>query len=227
MTSSILPSVVLDVLVLAIIVICAVAYWRRGFAAGFVKFLGTLVALVMSVILSGMLAPKLFEMVLQKPLTDKTLTLVEEQGISGVREVLSLVAGFLPGEALDSAVASLGESMSEVSSSTAAMIVKDVIAPLVTPFIGMLVFLVCFFLLRFVLRILGKLLKGINNIPVMGDVNKILGFAIGILIGIMNVFVLLCIIWGVDAVYGGGYLGREYFSSSIVYRMLGSANVFL
>ena len=55
------PSIVFDLAMLALLVLVAVLYARRGFAAGLVQFVGNLASLIGALVFSRQAAPVLFE----------------------------------------------------------------------------------------------------------------------------------------------------------------------
>ena len=222
-----LSSILLDVSVLVILIICAIYYYKKGFASGLFNFVGTLAAVIASVFLAVTLASAAFDALLRQSMVDKTQSLITEHGIQNLRELLNYVVGFLPAGVLGTAATSLGSGLSDLSVNMSTELVDKVIAPLIIPFIALVMFLICFMFLRFLFGLISKGLRTINHIPLVGSVNKILGLAIGVLIGLLYTFVILCVFWGIDAMYGGGHFASGLFADSIVYRLFGNLNVFL
>lgn len=71
-------------------------------------------------------------------------------------------------------------------------ITDDIVKPIVLVPARALIFTVIFVIILIILTLLSKLLKGINKIPIIGGVNKLLGAAAGVVQGLIVVF-LICI----------------------------------
>ena len=68
--------------------------------------------------------------------------------------------------------------------------VVNALEPLFLPVIQAVVFLSVWIVVRVLCRMLGRVLRGINAIPLIGGLNRILGFAFGFVSGLLN-----CWIW--------------------------------
>lgn len=87
----------------------------------------------------------------------------------------------------------------------ASAITDNVIKPVVLVPMRALIFAVLFVIILFVLNLLAKMLKGINKIPLIGGINKILGAAAGFVQGAIVVF-LVCIFVQVVVALSGNEL---------------------
>lgn len=219
-------SIGLDVVALVLLLACAFYYAKRGFFASVVGFLGTLLSLVGSFFAAQWISPILFNSLFRSGMEQKVEELLNQTGVQTVGDVLKNMFGFLPQSITDSIGASFGDSIAANTPGAAALVVEKAIMPLVVPLITVIVFLVLFLILRVLIGFLSKLLTGVNKIPLLGTGNRILGFAAGICIGALYILLILCVLWGVDAVYGGQALAPEYFGRSIVYRLTAPWNIF-
>lgn len=219
-------SIVLDGIALILLVGCALFYAKRGFLASLISFLGTLISLIGSILFANWLSPVLFNSLFRSGLENRVAELLQQTGVQTVSDVLKNIFGFLPQSVADMLGASFTDSVAATSPELASKIVNEAVMPLIVPIITVVLFLVLFLVLRVLVAWLSKLLTGANKIPLLGAGNRLLGFVAGILVGGLYVYLLLCAVWGVDAVYGGGLMAAQYFDKSLVYRFTAAWNIF-
>lgn len=219
-------SLIFDLAVAAVIVLFALVYLRRGFLSALLDFLGSLVALVVSAFVASHLSTAVFEGLFRASLEQRTAETLAGQQTVDVAEIITRLFGFLPEELVQSLADTLGQSMDYSAANLATEIVSKVIAPLVIPIISLIVFLILFALLRILLAFLSTLVKGVNMVPLVGQVNRVLGFCVGALVGVVYCLLFLCVVWAFDAGYAGGTLEAQYLSNSFVARLLAPFNFF-
>ena len=76
-------------------------------------------------------------------------------------------------------------------------IVQKVLAPLLTPVISVVLFFVVFALLRMLVSMLVTVLGLVNRLPVIGTVNRWLGWVTGCVASTMDIYLVLCVVWAV------------------------------
>lgn len=223
-----LSSLLFDIAVLAIFIICAAYCASRGFAASLLNFFGTIVSAGVSLFVSNKLSGVIFDALFRAQLEQKTLSALQEAGLTRLDEVLSKVLGFLPESVAELLSINHGEVMvGENAQAVATAIVQQVIAPLVVPFIAIILFIVAFLGMRLLVSFLTTLLKGVNKVPLLGAANKMLGVVIGLLIGALYVALILGVIWLIDSAYSGSMFAAKYFGQSIVYRLVQQLGFFV
>ena len=104
-------------------------------------------------------------------------------------------------------------------------IVQKVLAPLLTPVISVVLFFVAFALLRMLVSMLGL----VNRLPVIGTVNRWLGWVTGCVASTMDIYLVLCVVWAVIVITGGNLtvLNDTVMSSSLYYKAFNLFNPFL
>lgn len=222
-----ISSITLDLVVLAMIVACALYYRRRGFVSCILGFVGALVSLFASVTLGNVLAPRLFNALFRQRMVATTTDAIAQYAEPTLRDVLGNVVGYLPGTALDEMATAAGGNLAGVSQDMAATIVDHVIAPVIVPLITVCLFILFFLLFRLVFGLFGKMLRSVNYVPVVGSLNRVLGFVMGIVIALLYAFLIVCVIWLLDAAYGPEQFGQMYFNGSILYRLVQGMNIFI
>ena len=142
-------------------------------------------------------------------------------------------AGFLPESFRASIVETCERSISAVLSDNAVVladaIVQKVLAPLLTPVISVVLFFVAFALLRMLVSMLVTVLGLVNRLPVIGTVNRWLGWVTGCVASTMDIYLMLCVVWAVIVITGGNLtvLNDTVMSSSLYYKAFNLFNPFL
>lgn len=227
------PSFIFDIICIAALLIIALVYARKGFAAGVVQFAGTLVSLVGGRLVADWAAPVIFTRFLAPNFITRVTEMIGPGNVYDLGAIVQEHLGFLPESIVEPVVASLEGSLSlalcSTAESLAQVIVSDLIAPLFTPVIAIVLFFVAFTLLRMAASFLVTLLSNLNKLPVLGGVNYWLGFAAGLLAGLLDVFLVLCVVWALIVITGGGlpFLNDAALADSIVYRLFGRINPFM
>ena len=127
----------------------------------------------------------------------------------------------------------IAESISAVLSDNAVVladaIVQKVLAPLLTPVISVVLFFVAFALLRMLVSMLVTVLGLVNRLPVIGTVNRWLGWVTGCVASTMDIYLVLCVVWAVIVITGGNLtvLNDTVMSSSLYYKAFNLFNPFL
>ena len=108
-------------------------------------------------------------------------------------------------------------------------IVQKVLAPLLTPVISVVLFFVAFALLRMLVSMLVTVLGLVNRLPVIGTVNRWLGWVTGCVASTMDIYLVLCVVWAVIVITGGNLtvLNDTVMSSSLYYKAFNLFNPFL
>ena len=82
---------------------------------------------------------------------------------------------------------------------------------------------------RVLCRMLGRVLRGINAIPLIGGLNRILGFAFGFVSGLLNCWIWSILLWVAANLTGGKleFLTTATLNRSVIYGLLANLNPFL
>ena len=215
--------IMIDIIIVVIVLIVAIRYYKKGFVSGIVNFVGTLAALIAAFMVSKQFSGKLFENFLKDNFIEKTSSMLgSNTDLLTVEEVIQNVTGFLPQGIVDFILGATEINIDGNSAVTLSVqIVEEVIAPLVIPVISMILFFVAFALFRLFIMFLSAALINVNKIPLVGSANRMLGFFSGILVGVLYIYVLIIIIWGITVVTSNEltYLNQEILSSSKIYNV--------
>ena len=107
--------------------------------------------------------------------------------------------------------------------------VVNALEPLFLPVIQAVVFLSVWIVVRVLCRMLGRVLRGINSIPLIGGLNRILGFAFGFVSGLLNCWIWSILLWVAANLTGGKleFLTTATLNRSVIYGLLANLNPFL
>ena len=175
------PSFIFDILCTVVWLVLAVRYARKGFLASVVQLTGSLISLFAANIAAG--------------------------GAVSLDGIAQRYAGFLPEAFRASIVDACERSISAVLNDNAVVladtIVQKVLAPLLTPVISVVLFFVAFALLRMLVSMLVTVLGLVNRLPVIGTVNRWLGWVTGCVASTMDIYLVLCVVWALIVITGG------------------------
>ena len=215
------PSFIFDILCTVVWLVLAIRYARKGFLAGVVQLTGNLISLFGARQFSGWAAGQVFERFFAGSFRDQ------------IAASISAEAGFLPESFRASIVEACERSISAVLNDNAVLladvIVQKVLAPLLTPVISLVLFFVAFALLRMLVSLLVTVLGLVNKLPVIGTVNRGLGYTVGALASLVDIYLVLCVVWAIIVITGGNLtvLNDTVMSSSLYYKAFNLFNPFL
>lgn len=226
---SIGPALILDVILIAVIVLTAFHYKKKGFVAGLLDLVGNLLALLVAWIASDRISPTVFENFFKQGLIEKITQTVQEQGTSGLTMLVENFSSILPGGMADEVTRSLQDILGSGAPDLAVRIVDTILTPLIVPMITVVLFFIAFAVCKLVISMLVAVLTNINKIPVIGSVNELLGILVGVAGGLLNVVLLLCLIWAVVAITNNNLpvLNNDMLSGSMMYSLFSKYNPFL
>lgn len=222
-------ALILDLVLLAVLVAAVCFYARRGFVAGLVQFVGNLASLLGALFLSRTVAPMLFDRFLRGNFIEQMEHAIAEGGTVDLAELLERFAGFLPDAVQQSIVNSANNLLGAASPDLAQRLVAEVIEPLLTPIIAIVIFFVAFALCRFLVGLLTAVLTNLNKLPLVGGVNRLMGVAMGLLAGLVDLYILLCAVWAVMVITGGNlpFLNEQVLAQSHLYGLFSQWNPFV
>ena len=217
-----------DLILLAILLLVAMRYAGKGFAAALVQFAGNLASLLGASIFSQNIAPVLCTNFFENNFTTSIEKTLADGGQLQLDQLVEKYAGFLPDEIQQSITQSAGGVLTGSAPELAEQVVNQVIAPLLTPIIAIVVFFVAFALCKVIVGFVVAVLTNFNRIPILGSVNKLLGFAMGLLAGVVDLYLILCAVWAIIVVTGGSipWLNQQVLGESIGFSLFGQFNPF-
>ena len=196
------PSFLFDIVCTVVWLLLAVRYARKGFLAASVQLGGNVFSLVGARVFSGWAAVEVFQ---------------------------RFLAGSFRASIVEACERSISAVLSDNAVVLADVIVQKVLAPLLTPVISVVLFFVTFALLRMLVSMLVTVLGLVNRLPVIGTVNRWLGWLTGCIASTMDIYLVLCVVWAIIVITGGNLtvLNDTVMSSSLYYKAFNLFNPFL
>ncbi|MCI9116390.1 CvpA family protein [Oscillospiraceae bacterium 21-37] len=187
---------VLDLVLFGVFVLFVAMGVFRGFIRSAIHFLGSIIAACLSAVLGGMAAQWLFDSMFRGALVERVQESLNMLGtsdaLSSVDNLLASLPDFIVRALQDAGVTASSISGSIVSgSSAAAERIADLLAPTFVGFLKVLAVIVIFALLMVVVRILAEVLSHVLRLPVLGQLDSILGGVCGFLLALVLVWVML------------------------------------
>ena len=177
------PSFLFDIICTAAWIILVVRYARKGFLSSIVQLVGNLFSLLGAKELSAACAGWVFEHMLAGGFRTQIAANIAAGGAVDLSGIAEKYAGFLPASFRASIVAACERSIGAVLADNAVVladsIVENVLQPLLTPVITLVLFFLFYALLRLLVSMLVTVLGLVNKLPVIGTVNRGLGWLVG------------------------------------------------
>ena len=227
------PSFLFDIVCTVVWLLLAVRYARKGFLAASVQLGGNVFSLVGARVFSGWAAAEVFQRFLAGSFRAQIAESISAGGVVDLTGIADKYAGFLPESFRASIVETCERSISAVLSDNAVVladaIVEKVLQPLLTPVIMLVLFFVFYALLRLLVSMLVTVLGLVNKLPVVGTVNRGLGWLVGGGTALMDIYLVLCVVWGLVVITGGSLsvLNDTVMSGSLYYKVFNLFNPFL
>ncbi len=190
--------ILLDIGFAVIILLCVVFGYRKGFFKSMTGLIGAVIAMFLAWVLAGVIANAMYWGIFRGMLIENISSVLSNDALASFSEKAAQVTASLPGF-LNSAMNSQGitaaqiEQSLQTAGSNAAGATADLISPVVIWLLQLLLTVLLFFLLLVFVRLALKALGKVFRIPVLRQVDGILGGIFGICKGAVYVF-LACVL---------------------------------
>ena len=187
---------VLDILIVAVCVVFIVVGAYRGLIRSAAHFLGAVLAACLASALGGPLAQWVFDTLFRPALVERIGESLASFGsgdtLAAVQQVLSSLPDFILRALEQAGVTDVTIASSLANqSSQAASAIADALSPVFVGFLKVLAVIVLFFLLMMVVRALAGVLSTAFHLPILRQVNALLGGVLGLLLAVVSLWILL------------------------------------
>lgn len=184
-----------DLALIGVFLLFALVGIRRGFIRSAAHFLGSLIAAFLASALGGAVAQWVFDTLFRGALVEKISESMAGFGAGELSVALSGLLDSLPDflvRALESADITVShlEGMLAHSTGQAAELVADSLAPVFVGFLKVLAVIVLFMLFMMLVRILADFLSRLFHLPLLRQMDGILGGVFGVLLALVSVWIL-------------------------------------
>ena len=218
------PSFIFDILCTVVWLVLAVRYARKGFLASVVQLTGSLISLFGARAFSGWAAGQVFERFLAGSFRDQIAANIAAGGAVSLDGIAQRYAGFLPEAFRASIVDACERSISAVLNDNAVVLADTIVQKVLAPLL-----FVAFALLRMLVSLLVTVLGLVNKLPVIGAVNHWLGWGVGGIASLVDIYLVLCVVWALIVITGGNLtmLNDTVMSGSLYYKVFNVFNPFV
>lgn len=213
-----------DIIIVAVIVLFAAIGVKRGLAKTILNIAGLVLAAISAYYLSSFLSQLIYDAFLKQTVINNIQQIIEQNGIDyalsnclealpqWINGILSFIIGIF-GMSLNEYQNQLVLS-SDFSSSTS-QAVENVLAPVVSSVFGMILLVILFILIFIIVKKLIKHISRVFNIPVVKQINQLLGGIFGLAEGLLIVFIAVNIFVIVTEFSNPALLNNELFSGAV------------
>jgi uncharacterized membrane protein required for colicin V production len=149
-----------------------------------------------------------------------------------VQELIEQFTGSVPASFVQEFAAKAEEVAAQITQptmETAEKIVDAIVGPAVTVIIMLVIFAIAVAVFTIVASLLAKLFKVINKIPELGFANRMGGFVVGVLTGIIYVILISCVLSIIAIITENSltFLNIEVLNQSKILSLTGLVNPFI
>ncbi len=193
------PAFWFDIICIAIFISFCARYVHLGFLAAVVQICGTAISLIGAHVFASFADSWVYETFFEASLTQRVETLMAENSENGIEALSQTLLELMPeslltlwqGSVFEPSALSLAGNVDAVTAS----LMDGAVAPVVTQMIFMVLFVGAFLVCRILIFVLVKALRAANYIPVIGGVNRVLGWLFGTVGAAVDIYLLFCVLW--------------------------------
>ena len=189
-------SILLDIGFVIIVLLCVIFGYKKGFFKSIAGFIGAVIAMFLAWVLAGLIANALYQGVFR--LIDNISAVLSNDALASFPEKAAQVVANLP-DFLSNTLSNQGITSSQIeqslqaAESNAAPATADLISPAIIWLLQLLLTVILFFILLLLVRLVIKLIGNVFRLPVLRQIDGILGGLFGIFKGAVYIF-LVCIL---------------------------------
>lgn len=219
--------IVYDLIFVGILLLTALHGRRQGLVAGLVSLVGAVAGVVCAVWAAGQMAPAIWRQHVGLAVSQGVADAITAQG-EPLTQALEQYLGFLPASLLEQLAAAIQQALDAVGADIATAVMAQ-LEPILLPLLQAVIFLILCSLIRWVFRMVAGLLRHLNDLPLVGGVNKALGTVLGLLTGVLDCWMFSLLLWGGAALAGDSvsWLSESALSGSVLYGLFAGLNPFL
>ncbi len=217
---------VIDVIALAIILICVLVSAKRGFVKVAVEAIGFIAAAIIAFTFSMPLAEVTYDKVIEPPVIKAA---VEAVGESAEHEAWNALPDFLIqkesaffGTTVNQFTEKISENISKGTESAVKTASQEIVRPVAVKLLNLLYSVILFLVLLIVVKFLAKFLNGLFSFSLVGSLNRTLGGVLGGIKGIILAVIFFLVISLIVSFSGKPFLvfSDEAIHESIVYKII-------
>ncbi|MBQ8531894.1 MAG: CvpA family protein [Clostridia bacterium] len=199
---------VIDLIVVAIIAVCAVVSAKRGFVKVLVEVVGFVAAIILTFTISTPLSEATYDKIIEPPIVNAA---VEAVGESAEHEAWNAIPDFIVdnaaklGLSVEDFSQKISENLSNGTETAVTTASREIVRPVVTQILGLIYSIVIMVVLLVVVKFLAKMINRVFSFSIIGKANRLLGGIIGIPKGIIFA-ILFCMVISLIVSLNNGFL---------------------
>lgn len=187
-----------DIIIIVTIVLFILLGVRRGIAKTFFNIIGLVASVVSAYYLSQIFSQWIYDLCVKQTIITNLQSSINESGITSAFNncltalpdwVFAILSGFCSLFGLKTDVFVETFKLPENLSSVGATTIESMIEPVITTLFSIILVIILFFVILIILKKIIKLVLRLFNIPIIKQVNKILGGVLGTVEGIVFVWI--------------------------------------
>ena len=213
------------------VTVCWMVYksYRRGFLQAAVHAVGFLAAGIVAFAGSRILSEACYQLFFRDSLSSALETAILNSAEGGdLAENIQLIIDSLPsmvqrlltasGASADSLALQLGGAAQDSAEQLTSVLMETVLHPLIAAMLNGICFLILFGAVMILVRSLGKVLRGVRRIPLVGPLNALLGGAMGLLEAAVVWYVIVIALHFILDISGGfTWLNRDAMEEAVIF----------
>lgn len=221
----------LDGVLVILALVVVVKYAKKGFLQALIHFIGVMLAFGIAIIASSLIAKAVYNGVIREQLVEAVEGLMRIP--SKQQPSISTILHYVPAILLNLLAATYGDGYASVMqdalskrTDAPAYIADSIVAPAVVPVMSALVFFVLFLVLLLVVKLVSRIFKNVNQLPLIGPVNALLGGVLGLIVAILVLCLITKAVAMLSAINGGDGLliSKDLINKTILFRLLSLYN---
>lgn len=227
-------NILIDGLIIAIFVACAIGGYKSGFVKMAVRFLKNLIAIAVASVFASRIGAILYNTVFKNFF--ESMTMEKIASFLGVDSDVNLDIGPLLSEGhteFINFIQKLGFDMDTVSQkyeeigADSDLMVEYIAKPIGVTVSNVLAFILIFIVTAILISLIGFIIGKIVKLPVLNVTNRILGFVLGAVLGVVFVFIFVSLIHALlpyIKINGQFLAGDAFEDGTIIYKYLVNEN---
>lgn len=213
-----------DIIIVTVIVLFAAIGVKRGLAKTILNIAGLVLTAISAYYLSSFLSQLIYDAFLRQTVINNIQQIIEQNGIDyALSNCLEAVPQWING-IISFIIGLFGMSLNEYQNqlvlssdftSSTSQAVENVVAPVVSSVFGMILLVIFFIIIFIIVKKLIKLISRVFNIPVVKQINQLLGGIFGLAEGLLIVFIAVNIFVIVTEFSNPALLNNELFSGAV------------
>ena len=223
---------IFDIGVILVLVVCIIYGYCKGLLSMLASIIGRILAVILALLLINPVSTYIYGTFIEEKVSDvvteKISSIVTTEADATTVEMVTKVTEDMP-KFIQKTALNLSESLTldtEDSTKIAESINNNVISPIIISAVEVLVFIVLFTVFMIIVKCLTKVFEKVNDIPLVGKLNKVLGSFAGIINAAIIIIIAIYIIRGAVLLMGDSsdILNNEVIGQSKIFSVLYEQN---